>query len=150
LSGFFYAVVFSSSRSSLSSVLDTAKLLEKGKKHNLEVTFHRAFDFTLDPIQSLEQIIQIGFDRLLTSALKPTAIEGVETLQELVKKAQSRIEIMAGSGVNASNAKALANTGVNALHFTARKSIAKNDKLNMGNDYEVDHSKIQNILKEVC
>lgn len=120
------------------------------KQHQLKVTFHRAFDFTLNPTKALEQLIVMGFDRILTSGQKPTALEGIETLRSISQSAGKRIEIMAGSGVNVRNAYELSNTGVDALHFTARKAISKNDPLNMGLEYDVDEGKIQNIIELVC
>jgi copper homeostasis protein len=78
------------------------ELIELAKP--LGVTFHRAFDVSREPFEALESIIECGFERILTSGQKNTAIEGKGLLAELVKKANHRIEIMAGSGVNAQNA----------------------------------------------
>ena len=86
----------------------------------LEVTFHRAFDMTRDPMAALEAVIACGCRRILTSGGCNTAVEGIATLGELVARAAGRIEIMAGSGVNGANARQLAATGVDALHFSAR------------------------------
>jgi len=92
-------------------------LIETAKKFNLETTFHRAFDFANAPTNTLEQLIELGLDRILTSGQKPTAIEGIGLIQKMVKQAGKRIQIMAGSGVNSINAIVLANTGIDALHF---------------------------------
>jgi copper homeostasis protein len=86
----------------------------------LGVTFHRAFDLTPDPVQALEDVIATGAKRILTSGLKPTAIQGAELLAQLVRQANDRIEIMAGSGVSADSAPALTATGVHALHLTGK------------------------------
>lgn len=86
----------------------------------LAVTFHRAFDLTPDPVQALEGVIATGAKRILTSGLKPTAIQGADLLAQLVRQADERIEIMAGSGVSADSAPALAATGVHALHLTGK------------------------------
>ncbi len=85
----------------------------------MESTFHRAFDVARDPMQALEDVIATGCRRILTSGQMATAIEGEDTLRRLVKAADGRIEIMAGSGVNPGNARALVATGVDALHFSA-------------------------------
>ena len=69
----------------------------------MQVTFHRAFDRCKDWPKALEQIIDCGFHRILTSGQHPTAPEGAETLAEIVKRAQHRITILAGSGVNSDN-----------------------------------------------
>ncbi|MGC4021325.1 MAG: copper homeostasis protein CutC [Cyclobacteriaceae bacterium] len=65
----------------------------------MKVTCHRAFDMTRDPFEALEDCIEVGFDRILTSGQKPKAIEGVDLIAEL-KKSNGRIIIMPGSGVN--------------------------------------------------
>lgn len=86
----------------------------------MEVTFHRAFDVARDHRQALEDVIAAGCRRILTSGCRPTAMEGIDTIRDLVKQADGRIEIMAGSGVNPGNAAALAATGADALHFSAK------------------------------
>lgn len=86
----------------------------------LKVTCHRAFDMTRDPFEALEDCIEAGFDRILTSGHRPTAIEGVDLIAELVKKAEGRIIIMAGSGVNEETVgEIVSTTGVNEIHFSA-------------------------------
>jgi copper homeostasis protein len=86
----------------------------------MSVTCHRAFDMTMDSFQALEDCIDIGFDRILTSGRHTKAIEGIEILTELVFKANSRIIILPGSGVTVQNAATLASqTGAKELHFSA-------------------------------
>lgn len=84
------------------------------------VTFHRAFDLTPDALQALEAVIETGAERILTSGLKATAAQATNLLAQLAQKAGHRIEIMAGGGVSADNARALADTGVHALHLTGK------------------------------
>ncbi len=86
----------------------------------MESTFHRAFDVARDWRRALEDVIATGCRRILTSGQRATAPDGIETIREMVRAADGRIEIMAGSGVNPGNARALAATGVDALHFSAR------------------------------
>ena len=87
----------------------------------LPVTFHRAFDECKEPLNALEQIIDCGCKRILTSGCKPTAIEGAEMLQQLVKQADGRITILAGSGVTSDNAVALRDkTGVSEIHGSCK------------------------------
>jgi copper homeostasis protein len=86
----------------------------------MECTFHRAFDVAREPLRALEDVIASGCRRILTSGQRATATEGIETLRALVRAAGGRVEIMAGSGVNPENARKLAATGVDALHFSAR------------------------------
>ncbi|HNE98492.1 MAG TPA: copper homeostasis protein CutC, partial [Cyclobacteriaceae bacterium] len=86
----------------------------------LKVTIHRAFDMTRDPFQALEDCIEVGFDRILTSGQKAKAFEAVDLIAELVKRADGRISIMPGSGVNESNVVELVSkTGVKEIHFSA-------------------------------
>jgi copper homeostasis protein len=86
--------------------------------HPMPVTFHRAFDMTRDPLEALEAVIQTGAVRVLTSGQQPTAEAGLPLLRQLVQQAAGRIEIMAGAGVNAANAGALIDAGVDALHLS--------------------------------
>ena len=87
----------------------------------LPVTFHRAFDECSDPLTALEQIIDCGCARILTSGCQPTAMEGAELLQQLVKQADGRITILAGSGITPENAAALKKkTGVPEIHGSCK------------------------------
>lgn len=89
----------------------------------LEVTFHRAFDRCADPFEALEQLIDIGCQRILTSGQKPTVTEGLDTLVELVKAADDRIIILPGSGVRKENIKLLAEkSGATEFHSSLRSS----------------------------
>ena len=97
----------------------TQKLVEAA--YPLEVTFHRAFDRCANPYEALEQLIKIGCQRILTSGQKPTVMEGLDILVELVKAADDRIIIMPGSGVRKENIKLLAEkTGAIEFHSSLR------------------------------
>ncbi len=71
--------------------------------HPIPCTFHRAFDEVTDAFQSLEEVIDCGFQTILTSGQKPNVVEGVHQLKELVIKANNRITIMPGGGLRSSN-----------------------------------------------
>lgn len=87
----------------------------------LGVTFHRAFDRVNDPFKAMEDIIDIGCERILTSGGRPTALEGAATIAALIKQADERIIIMPGSGVRADNIIDLAKkTGATEFHSSAR------------------------------
>lgn len=87
----------------------------------LGVTFHRAFDRCLDPHKALEELIELGCERILTSGQKPGAPDGVELIAELNRLANERIIIMPGSGVRKENIKMLAEqTGCVELHSSLR------------------------------
>ncbi|MFI5187469.1 MAG: copper homeostasis protein CutC [Chitinophagales bacterium] len=97
----------------------TAALVEIA--YPMGVTFHRAFDRCNDPFKAMEQLIQIGCERILTSGQRPTAIEGKELITELNKIADHRIIIMPGSGVRKENIKLLAEkTGCLEFHSSLR------------------------------
>jgi len=86
----------------------------------MEATFHRAFDRVADPFESLEDIIELGFERILTSGLKPKAIDSTQLLSQLIKQSDGRIIIMPGSGVNAENIISIAeSTGAKEFHSSA-------------------------------
>lgn len=90
----------------------------------LSVTFHRAFDRTADPFEALEDIIEIGCERILTSGQKPTALEGADLIKKLIIKAEDKIIIMPGSGVRSDNILQIAeSTGANEFHSSAKKEI---------------------------
>ena len=96
------------------------KLIEAARP--LKVTCHRAFDVTRDPFEALEDCIEVGFDRILTSGRQQSAEQGIPLITELVKKAGNRISIMAGSGVNEKNAlKIVEETGIQEIHFSATR-----------------------------
>ena len=117
----------------------------------MSVTFHRAFDMCEDPFESLEQIISLGCDILLTSGQQPTAIEGVSLLSKLVTKADGRIIIMPGSGINENNIAIIANeTKATEFHFSAREPIDskmnyRNPNLKMGGTVVSIDEYVQNI-----
>lgn len=118
----------------------------------LSVTFHRAFDVSRDPLQALEDIIEAGCQRLLTSGQKNTAIEGRDLISQLVKHAGDRIIIMPGSGVNADNIQQLKETGAHEFHMSGSvnrdsASIYYNDKVLLS-DNPVRDSVIQMTSKE--
>ena len=86
----------------------------------LEITFHRAFDQVSKPFEILEQLIELGVRRILTSGQQASAELGIPLLKNLVKLARGRISIMPGAGINASNARQIwQETGARELHFSA-------------------------------
>lgn len=96
------------------------------------VTLHRAIDVTADPLATLIAARSLGLRRVLTSGGASVAIDGIDTLRALVAEAAGSIEIMAGSGVDAASAAALAATGVDALHFSAKRTVHEAGGVRMG------------------
>ena len=84
---------------------------------DMSLTFHRAFDETSNPYESMEKIIDLGFDRILTSGQEEKATDGVLLINKLVKQSKGRISIMPGSGIRASNVDLfLENNGISEIH----------------------------------
>lgn len=90
----------------------------------LSVTCHRAFDVCRDPFAALEQLIELGCDRILTSGQQSDAVKGIPLIAELVKRAAGRIIIMPGCGVRENNiARIEEETGAKEFHTSARSII---------------------------
>ncbi|MCX6232166.1 MAG: copper homeostasis protein CutC [Bacteroidetes bacterium] len=104
----------------------------------MRCTFHRAFDMVSDPFTALEDIIDLGFDTLLTSGLQPKAFEGIPMLKKLVEQAADRISIMPGSGITEENIRDIAiQTKAKAFHVSLRKKqesnmLFRNSDIRMG------------------
>ena len=79
----------------------TKELVELSKP--LEFTFHRAFDIVSNPLNEIENLIELRIDRVLTSGQKEKAIDGLVLLKKLNSISKNRIKIMPGSGINKSN-----------------------------------------------
>ena len=111
---------------------------------DMNVTFHRAFDMCRDPKEALEQIIELGCTRILTSGQEATAVQGIPLLKELVEQADGRIIIMPGCGVNPNNILQIAEeTGACEFHFSGRSSyesgmIYRNPKVSMGGTVKIE------------
>jgi len=92
----------------------------------LDLTFHRAFDIVNNPIKSMNKLIEIGFDRILTSGQSDTAEKGLKMLLELKEKANGKISIMPGGGINENNCHIFLNNGFNEIHLSAKKKKKEN------------------------
>ena len=138
----------------------TRQLVEASE--GMETTFHRAVDMTENYEAAVEAIIAAGCDRILTSGSYDKAIDGIDNIRRAVETAKGRIEIMAGSGVVAANAKQLTEVGVDALHFSAKCMVSgameyRNPRISMGgsdavDEYalrSVDENEVKEILKLV-
>lgn len=114
------------------------------KSEGMSVTFHRAFDVCRDTFLALEQIIELGCNRILTSGQMPKAEEGVDLLKQLVDKAGDRIIIMPGCGVNTGNIYQIAQaTGAKEFHFSARSKresgmVFRKSRVSMGGTVTID------------
>jgi len=105
----------------------------------LKITFHRAFDMTRDPLEALDDLIELGIERVLTSGQEITAVDGIETLKRLVERSGNKIIIMPCSGINENNAaKIISDCGVKEIHASARtrkesRMKFRNSKTTMSN-----------------
>ena len=91
----------------------------------IDFTFHRAFDCVKDPLVALENLIDLKIKRVLSSGLKPSAIEGISLLSEMNKIANQQIEIMPGSGINLDNVLQFKNKGFTSIHLSATQQPEK-------------------------
>ena len=91
---------------------------------SVALTVHRAFDVCADPVAALETAVELGACTILTSGQAASAPAGAELLQQLVKRAGSRVESLAGAGVSAETIPALAaQTGVRAFHLSGKQVL---------------------------
>ncbi|MBC5621001.1 copper homeostasis protein CutC [Butyricimonas hominis] len=127
----------------------------------LKVTFHRAIDMTRDLNEALEDVIRAGCYRVLTSGGRNTVAEGLEQIRVLTKRAAGRVQVMAGSGVNAANTRSLLDAGVDAVHLSGKsgrdsRMVYRNPDVSMGGvpglpeyeQYYSDVEKIEAVVKE--
>ena len=135
------------------------RLIEASKP--LSVTCHRAFDVCRDPFAALEQLIELGCDRILTSGQQPDAVQGIPLIKELVQRAGGRIIIMPGCGVREDNIALIeAETGAKEFHTSARSIVYskmeyRNENVPMGSSVitsefetvQTDREKVTSYIK---
>lgn len=112
-------------------------------------TFHRAFDRCHAPLDALDTLVGLGFDRILTSGQQPTAEQGIPLLAQLCQYASNRIAILAGSGINEQNiARICAETHVREFHFSAREPIGAGDE-EFGSQQMTSARKVEAIIQQL-
>lgn len=131
----------------------------------LEVTFHRAFDMAREPMRAMDQLIDAGVNRILTSGGRNRAVDATERIRSLLQRAKNDVVVMPGSGLNDQNLRAFIEaTGAREVHASALMRVPsrmtfRNDDVGMraervGADYEsvsVDARMVRamvNILRE--
>ena len=111
----------------------TSKLVEAS--YPLPFTFHRAFDMSNNLFESMEDIINCGACRILSSGGASSVIEGLEMLNKLQNKATNRIVIMPGGGIDLNNFELIKQkTNCTEFHLSAKKlkySEMQNDQINL-------------------
>lgn len=141
------------------NVTETKKMVELIHQYQKEAVFHRAFDCVDDPMHAIKQLIDCGVDRILTSGLQPTAMQGASVLEKLQSEFGDQIELLAGSGINANNIRALKEqTGLYQFHGSC-KEWCKDPTTTVGNvsyayhesdDYDcVSLEKVKSIVQEL-
>lgn len=115
---------------------------------DLDWTFHRAFDESIDWKRSLDVLIELGFKRVLTSGFAKSVEHGMINLEQMTAYANGRIEIMAGGGVHAGNIQKLAAIpGLSAVHFSAtQKVLLDEDSAFSETILKISEQKLQRIL----
>ena len=137
-----------------------AEFIKIARQCSVGVTFHRAFDMCADQYQALEDIIDLGCERILTSGGKTTAMEGSPTIAHLIEKASGRIIIMPGSGISETNVADLIHfTGAGEIHSSARSTVKSgmiyhNSHIlmshNHGDDYSIqvtDEERVRELIR---
>jgi len=106
------------------NLLDVATLARLcSQAQGIGKTLHRVIDLLADPLRAVDQAIELGFDRILTSGGALTAPQGRSTLAAMQAHSRGRIVIMAGSGVTAANAAGLMReTGIRSLHASCSRT----------------------------
>jgi len=112
-------------------ILDPDGAVDKGRTAQLialarpmSVTFHRAFDMARDPYQALEDLIELGVERVLTSGQEYSVLEGLDLITDLVQKAGDRIIVMPGAGITERNIKKIvAQCTPREVHIYAPASV---------------------------
>jgi len=133
-----------------------ATLIELAKP--MPVAFHRAFDMSNNMEKALEDLIDLGIVRVLSSGGSSSAIQGAEILSKLVKQANGRITIMPGAGINEHNIlELIAKTGATEFHASAKEFVPskmeyRNTETKMGSiedEYQYELTSVEKVKKLV-
>lgn len=141
--------------------LRTKAIVQLAAEH--DTVFHRAFDFVPDRAAALDELIELGVKRVLTTGGAANAVDGADALGQLITQASSRIEILPGGGVTAANvANLVATSGCKQIHAGAAKSafdesIAAVDvarlcdlaRLSAGAQRVVDHRSLAELAQQL-
>lgn len=106
-----------------------------------ETVFHRAFDVVPNPIKSIDILIEIGINRILTSGQESTVEKGINNCRDIIDHSGGRIEILLGGGIRDYNVKKIIEeTGTKQVHLSAFKEEYDNSTVHQNkvrfNKYE--------------
>ncbi len=104
----------------------------RGLSARAELTFHRAFDTLTDRVGAVDVLVGLGVDRVLTSGGATLAPDACEELALLVTASAGRLQIMAGSGIDADSVHRVLATGVDAVHASAKRVIPDPVSIGLG------------------
>lgn len=96
----------------------------RGLVPSAQLTFHRAIDHTRDLVEAVDTLVDLGFNRILSSGQAPTARLGLDTLQRLAKHTSGVLEVMAGGVLLAREIPQMHETGISAAHLSAKRTIS--------------------------
>jgi copper homeostasis protein len=134
-------------------VESTQQLVELARP--LNVTFHRAFDMSVDIFRALEDVCRTGADRLLTSGGERSAVQAIQPIARLVQAARGRIAIMVCGGIDDRNAASIVEeTGVREIHVGLRSPVASpmiglNRRISMGTVPGLEYQRFQVLEEDV-
>jgi len=126
----------------------TKELIEISRP--LEFTFHRAFDRLADPEKGLNELIDLGADRILTSGRQPSAEEGMELLVKLKDLLGNQIKILPGGGINPKNALHFKENGFDEIHASVSVPVIKKNNYaapDFFGDSEFSESNLEKIIE---
>ena len=117
--------------------------------------FHRAFDDVIQPEYALEQLMALGFDGVLTSGQRTTALEGIDKLTQWKQMADGKLVVMPGSGINAANFQHFQEAGFKWIHLSSKKimpmtsSSSSSSSLFSAPQYGIDIIALNKLIERV-
>jgi copper homeostasis protein len=122
----------------------TRELVQLAK--GMKVTFHRAIDETPDLLVALENVVQTGASRIMTSGGKRAALEGAATIAEMVSQSRGRVTILPGAGINAENvAEVLRRTGASEIHSGLSSAMPYGSS-----DYKTFEAEVRKLSEQIA
>lgn len=121
------------------------------KANGMQITFHRAFDDTFHADKSIDTLVNLGVNRILSSGLARNVELGLPILKEMKHYAKGRIEIMPGGGINANNIRRIVDeVQPDGIHFSAtNKHLLDEESMFSETILKVDRGKIQRLLEQI-
>ncbi len=110
---------------------------------------HRCFDLTPYPLVAIEQLIDLGFNRVLTSGQAPTALLGAEVISRILDQTGDRIEVIVGAGIRPHNVREIIQaTGVKQVHASCFEDApALSGNVDFGVTLKVSGEKVKELVK---